>query len=414
MNKKYIAILSEAKNKVLAESKVLILLYLYLFLFPLGQLLRIPPQSTQLSLVHFYLTDVIVGLVGVMWVMRRIREKRGVSTSLTKPILIFFGLGLFSLLVNYSSLTTKQFGISFLYLFRWIVYAGLYFVVRDIGKVSGKIRVISGLIAAGVVCGILGLVQYIFLPDTRFLAQFGWDPHYYRLIGTFLDPGFLGIILVLTLILLTEKSWQDKKKILIIVWIITYVALALTYSRASYLGFLGGLGMLGLIKKKPRFIFKIVGLLFITLLILPRPGGEGVRLERDSTIRYRIINWEHALTISRDHLLLGVGFNSYRYAQGKYGFIEERISEDSAHSAAGVDSSLLFVLATTGVLGLLGYLGILRVAWREGDIIIRSSLIALLIHSCFTNTLFYPWIMGWWWILLGINEKSRGAKLDHL
>ena len=43
-----------------------------------------------------------------------------------------------------------------------------------------------------------GLIQYAFLPDTRFLFNLGWDDHYYRLMSTLLDPNFAGMIFVLT------------------------------------------------------------------------------------------------------------------------------------------------------------------------------------------------------------------------
>src|SRR3989338_6680935 len=41
----------------------------------------------------------------------------------------------------------------------------------------------------------LGLGQYIFLPDTRFLLSYGWDEHYWRLIGTVLDPNYMGVMM---------------------------------------------------------------------------------------------------------------------------------------------------------------------------------------------------------------------------
>jgi hypothetical protein len=35
-----------------------------------------------------------------------------------------------------------------------------------------------------------------------------------------------------------------------------------------------------------------------------------------------------------------------------------------------------------------------------------SALAALLIHSLFNNSLFYAWIMIWWWIFMGIVERD--------
>jgi len=67
--------------------------------------------------------------------------------------------------------------ISGLYLFRWVIYAGLFFVVINEIKENNFDKY---LIFAGVVTAIFGLVQYIFIPDTRFLSKYGWDDHYFR------------------------------------------------------------------------------------------------------------------------------------------------------------------------------------------------------------------------------------------
>jgi len=52
-------------------------------------------------------------------------------------------------------------------------------------------------------------------------------------------------------------------------------------------------------------------------------------------------------------------------------------------------------------LGLLGLLGkILLVSFKKSRLVF-ASLIAVLFHSFFNNTLFYPWVMGWLAIILG-------------
>jgi len=60
------------------------------------------------------------------------------------------------------------------------------------------------------------------------------------------------------------------------------------------------------------------------------------------------------LRIIKDNPLFGVGFNSLRFMKRDYGFLNQDWQE--SHSGAGVDSSVLFVWATTGVFGLGIYL----------------------------------------------------------
>jgi len=378
---------------------IVILLYCYLVVFPFGQLTRLPLDIAE---VNLYLTDILVGGLLLTWLgWKLLKKDQFHRPPLVSPILLFFVLALISLILNTSLLSGREVGVGFLYLIRWLVYAGLYFVVYDLVH-SSKQNFFNLLIGAGFITAVLGLLQYFFLPDTRFLEALGWDPHYYRVIGTFLDPGFLGMILVFTLILLTHKIWPLKKSssLEVIVWITLYLALALTYSRASYLAYLMGIGVIAWFKKSPKFFLAVFVAGVMTVLLLPRPGGEGVKLERSSTIEARITSWRQSLTIAKENPVFGVGFNAYRYAQTRHGFLAEQGGQIS-HAGAGADSSWLFVLATTGIAGMAAYLWLWMKIFKTGNLLIFASAAALAVHAWFLNSLFYPWIMAWFWILLG-------------
>jgi len=388
---------------------IAILLYCYIAIFPFGQLTRLPLGMAEINL---YLTDIFIAGLVISWLGKKLIKKEKIfSPPLTRPILLFTICCLLSLLINTPLLSGREVVVALLYLVRWILYAGLYFVIKDLVQ-SAKCKVQSFLMSltiVGVIAAVFGLLQYLFLPDMRFLEKYGWDPHLYRVIGTFLDPGFLGLILVFTLILLTVKLWPTKKLSLRgIAWLVVYAVLALTYSRASYLAYLVGMGTIAWFKKSPKFFLTVLFLGMVTIFLLPRPGGEGVRLERESTIEFRLINYGQSLVIARDNPLFGVGFNAYRYAQGRHGFLigeELKIS----HAGAGGDSSLLFVLATTGVVGLSVYLWLWgKALWLgKANILVLATLLSALVHSFFTNSLFYPWIMVWLWIVLGAVRENK-------
>ncbi len=150
----------------------------------------------------------------------------------------------------------------------------------------------------------------------------------------------------------------------------------------------------------------------VTIFLLPRPGGEGVRLERESTIQFRLINYGQSLVIARDNPLFGVCFNAYRYAQGRHGFL---VGEElrSSHAGAGGDSSLLFVLATTGMIGLTVYLWLWgKALWLgRANLLVLATLLSALIHSLFINSLFYPWIMAWLWLVLGLVKENKKSSV---
>lgn len=190
--------------------------------------------------------------------------------------------------------------------------------------------------------------------------------------------------------------------------VMVYLALALTYSRSAYLAYLVAMALIAWYKKSVKFFLAVLGVGIITVLLLPRPGGEGVRLERKSTIRARIDNWQQSLVIGFKKPLFGWGFNTYRYVQKNLGLLDEENWQKS-HAAAGADSSLLFVWATTGLIGLISFLclGIKIFKQNRSSIVAVSSLAAVLIHSFFNNSLFYAWVMIWMWILLAIGSKSQ-------
>jgi len=374
-----------------------VLLFLYLAFYPFGQLTRLPLKIGEFPEVNFYLTDIMVGLLGVIGGIRAVGKKK--LPLLAKPMLIFLGITALSLLVNIPFWGRKEILVGGLYWLRLAAYFGVYFWINlsDLPNWSDLLLVCGGAVA------VFGLIQYFAWPDLTSLKYIGWDPHYYRLVGTFLDPNFTGIILVLTIILLISKFKSSFIHYLLL--IILYLSLALTYSRASWLAFWGGVGSWFWLKEAKGGIKTIIFIIFIIIItaaVLPRgPGGEGVKLERISSVLSRVGSWQQALIIAKDKPIFGIGFNTYRYAQKKYGFLAE--DWQTSHSGGGVDNSFLFVLATSGILGLLGLLGLLGkifvLSFKKSPLVF-ASLVAILIHSLFNNTLFYPWVMGWLVIIL--------------
>lgn len=280
-----------------------------------------------------------------------------------------------SLLVNVRNYPPRELLVSSFYAFRWVAYAGLFFAIPKFNK---RLLAIPVLVVA-----IVGIFQYLLMPDTTWLAVQNWDDHYFRLISTFLDPGFTGIILVLGILLIPNPLF--------------FIAMLLTYSRASYLSYLAGFAAVSFYKRSVRIFIVAVLALAITVPFLPKALGEGTKLGRETSIWARINNWKQAVVVWQGSPVFGVGFNTYRYATG---------ASPESHAGAGADSSLLLVLATTGIIGFLSYLGFLRDLWRRGNTLYKVSFAAVFVHSWFNNTLFYPWVMEWLWLLLILSRSN--------
>lgn len=383
----------------------LFLLFILLLIFPFGQLTKLPLNIPEVSI---YFHDLIIFFLFVVWLIKKtFRKEKILWPKLTKYILAFAFWAGFSLILDIPNLTTKEAVVSSLYLIRWLSYLGIYFVLSDLLKNNNKLKnqIKEMLIIVSAAAALLGLLQYIFVPDIRPLTAFGWDPHYYRVVGTYLDPGYTGMIFVLGIILILEKilSMKISNYFFILIFFIIYLALSLTYARSAYLAYLIVITLFSWRKKSIKFFIIALSLSVFTLFLLPRPGGEGVKLERKSTVYSRINNWRQSLRIAFDHPVFGTGFNSYRYTQRKYGFLNQDNWRKS-HAGSGADSSLLFIFATTGIVGLISYflliIKIISLSYKKSWVIFLS-LIALLSHSFFNNSLFYPWTMIWMAILLG-------------
>lgn len=399
-----------------------ILLLLVVFILPLGQLGRI----SILADVSITPLDILVGLTTCTWIFKKlIRKVSKTNYSLLYPFLLFTVVALLSLIVRVANFDITSFSISFLYLARFAAYIGIYFAVTDQNKRFQK-KLIVGLLISGFLVVLGGIVQYFIYPDLRNLFYAGWDEHLYRIFSSFLDPNFVGaffaLLLTLVISLLFGKTFKEKWKnyCLILIALITFIALVLTYSRSAFIMLIVSVATAFFLYNKLKWLLLFFVIFAIGVILLPKDlKSEGVNLLRTASILGRVSSLEHALVIAKDNPLLGVGFNTYRFAQRRYGFLDENNWQE-VHSGAGVENSFIFVLATTGIIGLLAYsllwLKVL-VLGRKGlenkdkwgktmSIVLFASSLGLLVNALFVNSLFYPSIMAWMFMIVGITEKA--------
>lgn len=404
-----------------------ILLFLYLIIFPFGQLARLPIFLEGFSEVRVYVTDIIVGLMGILWFISWAFSKRKILPPFAKEMSLFVLALIFSFLLAVPFFDIREVVVAGLYLFRVIAYGLFYFAVAKIAyEPKSKNLLWSSLIVIGTTFAIFGFIQYLFFPDTRPFTVWGWDEHYMRLVGTFLDPGFTAIIMVFVLLLiisgfsLTPLGWKHRNLWVLMSLVLTFLALLFTYSRAGYVAFIVGMGTIAILQKKTSvFVFSFLSLVGGILLLqhLPGPESEGTKLERVTSTFARFDSWENAIKLWQTSPVFGVGFNFYRYALEKRGFVTPD-PEIPEHGRTGSDSSLLFVLSTTGIVGFLLFahlvLKIITVSLKinsDASITLLSSLMALAVHSLFLNSIFYAPVMGWLVILLALTSaRFKGSR----
>lgn len=378
-----------------------------------GLLLRIPIGGAGILS-----TDIFVPAFAVVWVFYRLLIRRSLPfNSLILPGSIFMGVAVLSFLVGVSELdTAKEMVLSFSYTVRFLsmlcfgwAASDLFASAQDQQTYFRNLFVISGIVI------FLGFVQFFLIPDiSQWSTEGGWDPHIGRLLGTWLDPNFVGgFIGFLTPFLV--GYWYDctrkRVKIALGVLIVVFLgALFLTFSRSGYLSAGMGLCVFFLVRD-PKII--LLGIICAGVGIASNERAQK-RVEElvgtvsavvfretdevDPTASLRLRSWQQSFRLFEKYPVLGIGYNTYRYRAADEGIVDE-----TYFSSGGSDSTHLTVLITTGVLGFVPFLWFFgRLWWKPLRWYFRTrqalflgfscGVVSLFIHAFFVNSLLFPFL----------------------
>jgi len=337
--------------------------------FFFGQLLRI-----ELNGISFPIIDIFIGFIFCFNIFEKIKTRDFKVKN--KYLLYFLVFAWFSFVLNYFRYNFDLIK-PVLYLFR-LTFLLSFFIFPP--KLDEKIKKIFYLSLFSNV--IFGLVQYFFWPDFTSFKSLNWDPHLYRLVSTFFDPTFTALIYLFLIII----AFLDKKiPFRIPILIISYLALALTYSRSSYLCFFIAFTFIAYQKKNLKIFLLSSLLIFSTILLLPRFEGEGTKLERTSSITAKIENYKEGFNLFIKSPIIGHGYNNLFYVR--------QIKDPNSHANSGFDGSLMTILNTSGLCGLILFVLGLKKVFIQGNLITKTILISVFFHSLFANSLLYPWIL---------------------
>lgn len=362
-----------------------------------GQLIKLPLLQGGATVLD--ITVIFLCFIGII----KLKFKLKKPPLFLASAFLFIAVTILSLILTPLILNLSQYLTSFLYILRLAVYFLLGWLIYSGAYPSLKQKAHLILLSSGVILAMLGLTQFVFLPDLRFLTKDGWDPHYFRTASTFLDPNFLGGFFALTAILIIQMRLKNNYKILS--FIPLYLGLLTTFSRGGYLAFFTGLFTLSILNKSIKLgiltLILSAGLLF-GFFNYQKGVAAPRNIDRNQSAEFRLNTWQQGLSLFQQAPILGVGYNSYSHGLRQYRLANAEFLK--SHGATTNDSSLLFVAATTGVVGLTAYLfflaNLLETAWKVfqkniwGGICI-AGVLATLVQSFFANTLFYPFILIW-------------------
>ena len=383
---------------------------LFLLTLLTGSLIRIPLFFNVMIYPH----DIALCIYLLSWFIWKIGKKETIVFSpFIKPLAIFMAALLVSFLVNAFGHTVEECVHGISYSIRMLLYMGLYIIISNTKNPLFWLKRLYGI---GVIFGIAGIVQYILYPNLRNLEYLGWDPHYYRLFSTFLDPNFAGLFLVLTFLLGFSFIFKRQERLEYVLFqAIVLTALLLTLSRSSYSAFVASVSVYLWWKKSWKLLAGII-LFIIVVFYTPFPQKSVTPLLRGETIKARMENWAYSMDLFKKKPVFGYGFNLLRTIQEPGLSTKEPFQ--ISHASGGVDNSFLFVLVTSGIVGGICFIRFCISLWNMGKklaetkkerrlgMIFLISLVAIAAHSMFVNSFFYPWILIWLWIVTGVVEKK--------
>jgi len=402
------------------------LVYLTILSSVLGQIVKLP-----LGAGNLYPLDVLVLVSVVFWVFKKLfsRDYSFKVPAYAIALGLFFLWSLATLVHGKSEVSETEFISGFFYWARFVFYSLFSLLIYDQSRKNSNARekIKNVLILMGLIVAIAGFFQLALYPDLSNLAkEFGYDPHKNRLVSTFLDPNFTAAYLVLGLVLILSQDKISSKSpttllhsnvVRLGLGVTLFIALLLTFSRSGWLMFSSVLLLFGLLRS-PKLLLVALLAGFLAYFAVPRVQTRisGIT-DPDDSAKLRLVSWNRAWQIFLENPVFGVGFNLYRPAQERFGFFDPSLSIDrlgqvtGGQAGAGSDSSWLLVLATTGVMGLALYLLLYGQLFFKGlgnlnsheHWVLALSLFGLLFESQFINSLFYPPILLWFWILVGLT-----------
>ena len=255
-----------------------------------------------------------------------------------------------------------------LYMFRLLAYLALYLTLKQSKiHIPAKVFVIAGIVSL-----LIGATQYFLMPDMRIFQYLGWDDHLSRLTLPHFDPTFTAVMLSLAAL-----SFPRFVPIFLIV-------ILLTYSRSAWLSLVLTFAYFMIKVRNLNYLIIGICLFVIPILFLPKKFGEGTNLLRTFSISSRFQSDVSYITRYKGDLFIGRGLNT---------LILDITTSSYENHATGPNNSYLYLLTTTGILGLAGWGIFMKHLFTHSTH--KPMLMFFFIASLFNNVMFYPFALIW-------------------
>ncbi|MFC1709832.1 O-antigen ligase family protein [Candidatus Omnitrophota bacterium] len=369
--------------------------------------------------------QVFTWLAILCWITKKIalaKSHDAMSTSLKKigtALLVFFAA------CSVSTLLSLYFGLSLKALLTKVLKNMLILVIVSESVSDRRVlrHILFTIIFSSILVTLDAFIQYFHGSD--FLRCFPKAPDGLR--ACFRNRngfgGWIMTMLSISLGMLFSGRLISKrtKKIIFVILVALLFCLGLTQSRASWFGFLLGLGTVAYfflyrVKSRPKTILLYIAIIAALTFLLP--SSIKTRLTSSfhlkGSILFRANLWKESINVIEDFPLFGAGLNTYSkvgpyYTEGRGGYYPH--------------NSYLHMTAEIGIVGLFCFLGFifrffdlgLKVFKKSNDFLLLGflgAILALLGQSLFDVNFYALKMATLFWFVLGL-AMARISMLNR-
>ncbi|MCB2299648.1 O-antigen ligase family protein [Clostridium tagluense] len=314
---------------------------------------------------------------------------------------------------------------------RFISYVFMYFVIKYEFNNKKQIKTLIRcyIFISTVLCSI-GIVQYFtrFGLDEKYVKAFLFEGNI-KISSTLSHPnayaGYLILIIFPIIMLSIYEKNKNKKIFYILLSILVFTNILMTYSRNALLGFALGLVVLALLYSI-KIIFALGGF-GVLILLIPSVFQRVQDIHNSSQNEARIKLWKTALMMIKEHPILGVGNGNYVTQYDTY--IQKYRLDYNSYTHYPAHNSYLKVQSELGIVGIVSFLGIIVTALsrvrklyntasdkfnRAFYMGVMASMVAFLFMNFSDNLFFVPKTTTFFWFLLATAEALLHSESSNI
>jgi O-antigen ligase len=306
--------------------------------------------------------QIAVSFALLFWVVRMfvIKKFRLVRTSLNIPIAAF----LVAVAIGVIRAVDFRHSLKGYMTLGWISI--FFLVVNNVKDVTQFKKLVRMVILIATIAGAYGIFQHLtridFFGNVKYVHKaFGRSPGFFNSPQTF--GNYILLVLPIVIGLSYYTNSKKEKQLLVLSSLIILTAIIFSYVRGAWLGLIGGLILMAVLKSKRLLYVVVAGIIVCSVWLVVFPSSIFTRrvvdtFKSERPVGDRIYLWQGGLKIVRDYPVTGVGWEGFRKVYPMYKPPEAGKTGCNAHN------NFLDVAVDSGLLGLGIFLWLIAVIYN--------------------------------------------------